>query len=38
MDGPLHNAEIVADEEEGDALVAPEPRQQPQDLRFDRHV
>ena len=35
---PPNNAEIVADEEEGDAPVAPEPRQQAQDVRFDRHV
>src|SRR5260370_914135 len=35
---PPDDAEIVADEQEADALVASEARQQAQDLRLDRNV
>src|SRR5258705_8727613 len=35
---PPNDAEIVADEQKADALVAPEARQQAQDLCLDRDV
>src|ERR1700730_6807028 len=35
---PTHDVEIVADKQEGDALVASEARQQAQDLRLDGDV
>ena len=35
---PPHHAEIVADEQQADALLLPQPRQQAQDLRLHRHV
>ena len=33
-----HNAEVVADEQQADALLVPQSRQQAQDLRLDCHV